>query len=343
MGAFGDMFEGGKQYVSKIADILSRSASSGAEMYGSASKPAPPEVVKGVLGFTPGIGDAISVYDAYDAAKQGNYGEAALNAVGVIPGIPSLGSAVKGAAVLAAPAATIGVLNKIADARGVNISTSRLAEALNNQSGAIKANNSTIKSLPITPDAYSVLSNGSLGHNILYGGDVVGTIVAGKQKHAVGTFLEELESAKTAIADEVRRQSGQRKINAAERARIAQSSMVTNAAMREHAELVNNAHKNTDLRFTPIDNAAFSDKSAVNVYQSPSYGNKPGSSYKVIDVNGEPAYARQSDHWGRFSTKEYDQYGDEVWKYHNWQLPNAEKTGDRYTGYILLRDLMSIK
>ena len=138
MGAFGDMFEGGKRYASKIADVLSKSVSSGAEMYGAASQPAPPEVVKGVLGFTPGVGDAISAYDAYDAAKQGNYGEAALNAIGVLPGIPSLGAAVKGAAVLAAPASTIGVLNKLADMKNVELAGSRIANALPSQSGMIK-------------------------------------------------------------------------------------------------------------------------------------------------------------------------------------------------------------
>lgn len=42
-------------------------------------------------GVLPGIGDAISAYDAYKAFQEGNYGEAGLNALGVLPFIPSLG------------------------------------------------------------------------------------------------------------------------------------------------------------------------------------------------------------------------------------------------------------
>lgn len=80
--------------LSKLASVLVNSAASGAEMYGSASQPAPQEIVNGVLSFTPGLGDAISGYDAYDAAKKGNYGEAAMNAVGLIPGIPSIGTGI---------------------------------------------------------------------------------------------------------------------------------------------------------------------------------------------------------------------------------------------------------
>lgn len=47
------------------------------------------------LGFTPMLGDAISGYDAYRAAQEGNYGEAALNAVGLLPFVPAMGGIVK--------------------------------------------------------------------------------------------------------------------------------------------------------------------------------------------------------------------------------------------------------
>lgn len=48
------------------------------------------EAAKLGLGFTPVVGDIMSGYDAVQAARQGNYGEAALNAVGVLPFVPSL-------------------------------------------------------------------------------------------------------------------------------------------------------------------------------------------------------------------------------------------------------------
>lgn len=43
----------------------------------------------------PGIGDAISVYDTAKSLKEGNYGEAGLNALGILPFIPSLGGITK--------------------------------------------------------------------------------------------------------------------------------------------------------------------------------------------------------------------------------------------------------
>jgi hypothetical protein len=108
MGGFADFFanlDAPKRYASKIANVLSDAVSTGAEMYGSASQPAPPEVVKGALSFAPVAGDAISAYDAYDAAKQGNYGEAALNAAGLLPFVPSLGGVLKKKQTVSIPAA----------------------------------------------------------------------------------------------------------------------------------------------------------------------------------------------------------------------------------------------
>lgn len=93
MGAFDFISDKAK----KLAALLADSASTGATMYSQANAPADPELTKGVLGFLPGVGDAISGYDAYDSARQGNYGEAALNAAGVIPGVPSLAPYLKGA------------------------------------------------------------------------------------------------------------------------------------------------------------------------------------------------------------------------------------------------------
>lgn len=72
-----------KQYV--------RDASPGGLLNPEVAPGVPTEIAKGLLGFTPGIGDAISGYDAVQAARNGNYGEAALNAVGVLPFVPSFG------------------------------------------------------------------------------------------------------------------------------------------------------------------------------------------------------------------------------------------------------------
>lgn len=55
----------------------------------------PQERVKGGASVLPVIGDAISGYDAYQSAKQGDYMGAALNAVGMLPLVPGLAGTIK--------------------------------------------------------------------------------------------------------------------------------------------------------------------------------------------------------------------------------------------------------
>lgn len=55
----------------------------------------PQERVKGGASALPVIGDAISGYDAYQSAKQGDYMGAALNAVGMLPLVPGLAGIMK--------------------------------------------------------------------------------------------------------------------------------------------------------------------------------------------------------------------------------------------------------
>lgn len=45
--------------------------------------------------WIPGPSDVISGYDAWEAFKKGNYGEAALNAVGTLPLVPALGGVIR--------------------------------------------------------------------------------------------------------------------------------------------------------------------------------------------------------------------------------------------------------
>lgn len=55
----------------------------------------PEERLKGGASALPIIGDAISGYDAFQSAKKGNYGEAALNAAGLLPFLPALAGVTK--------------------------------------------------------------------------------------------------------------------------------------------------------------------------------------------------------------------------------------------------------
>lgn len=54
-------------------------------------------VVNTAIGMTPVVGDIQSGVEAIRSAMKGNYGEAALNAAGLLPFVPALGGVVKGA------------------------------------------------------------------------------------------------------------------------------------------------------------------------------------------------------------------------------------------------------
>lgn len=62
-------------------------------------------------------------------------------------------------------------------------------------------------------------------------------------------------------------------------------------------------------------------------------------------VDGEPAYARESNHWGNFTTSDFVN-GEYTSKEHNWEHPDAGQTKYtdkvRYAGYIHLKDLPNI-
>jgi hypothetical protein len=51
--------------------------------------------LKTAAGLVPGFSDVMSVKDAFDSALKGEYGEAILNGIGVLPFIPSLGGILK--------------------------------------------------------------------------------------------------------------------------------------------------------------------------------------------------------------------------------------------------------
>lgn len=114
-----------------------------------------------------------------------------------------------------------------------------------------------------------------------------------------------------------------------------------NTAFNENRDLIEHAHMNANLSFKPMSAEEFAAKATVPIYQSRSYGGKKGSEYRLVMVDGKPAYARESDHWGDFSTSDYVN-GEQVSTEHKWELPGA-KTGwgnkERSAGYVLLEDL----
>lgn len=77
-----DLLTALKQYIND--------ASPGGALNPEISKGMPTDVAKGLLGITPVVGDGISLYDTINSLRDGEYGDAALNGVGLIPFIPGM-------------------------------------------------------------------------------------------------------------------------------------------------------------------------------------------------------------------------------------------------------------
>jgi hypothetical protein len=76
-------------------NIAAQGAKARAFQGGYASPKQASDVAKTALGFTPVIGDLLSGYDAVQAARQGNYGDAMLLGLGLLPLVPSLSAGSK--------------------------------------------------------------------------------------------------------------------------------------------------------------------------------------------------------------------------------------------------------
>jgi len=137
----------------------------------------------------------------------------------------------------------------------------------------------------------------------------------------------------------------------------------TLAPVREAAELyadkVANMHKNSNLEFQAMTVAEYNAAPAVKVYKSPNHNGRQSSEYKVIMVNGRPAYARKSNHWGKFYTNikdpeqaaaqlgisleeatrlaANDPFGRIGTKSHEWRLQGGkEGANNSQAGYVFL-------
>lgn len=126
------------------------------------------------------------------------------------------------------------------------------------------------------------------------------------------------------------------------RTKFAANKAKIELARNDYASLIESAHRIRSLEFKPLSSEAFNARDTLLIHQSPSYGKSAGSSYRLVLVNGEPAYARDSNHWGKFSTNDFVN-GEQVSSDYDWRLDGVGQTkfGDkqRYAGYVLLRDL----
>jgi hypothetical protein len=118
------------------------------------------------------------------------------------------------------------------------------------------------------------------------------------------------------------------------------------SAKKEQSKLIETAHHNKNLNFKALSSEDFNAKDTLSVYQSRSYGGKKGSEYRLIMVEGKPAYAREADHWGSFSTSDFVN-GEQVSEDHDWKLEGTDQTKwgnkERRAGYVFLEDLEKIK
>jgi hypothetical protein len=195
-----------------------------------------------------------------------------------------------------------------------------------------------IKRLPSRNVAdYTVESMGSAGHNVIYRGQVVGVIKQGKAKDAVAALLAE--------QDAIDRERDAKKTKAAEAKPASDAKRrdadMLKAAMAGNKALIANAHKAVKLAFKPLSLADFRAKETLLIHASKGYGRRSGSEYRLVAINGEPAYARESDHWGKFHTSDFVD-GEQVSKDYEWMLSGVTTKygeGIRYAGYILLKDL----
>jgi len=121
----------------------------------------------------------------------------------------------------------------------------------------------------------------------------------------------------------------------------------------KYPELSSNVHKNADLTFQSM---PISDFNGPLIYKSPSYNGRQSSEYRMVLIDGEPAYARKSDHFGKFFTNVLegsdeakllgltnegsDPFGRVGSKAHNWEIVGGNGKGSQ-AGYIKLSDLIN--
>lgn len=137
---------------------------------------------------------------------------------------------------------------------------------------------------------------------------------------------------------------------------------------KDNKEEIDNFHKNKNLSFKPMSIDYFKGNGKP-IYKSPNYNGRQSSEYKIIMVDGRPAYARKSNHWGEFGVnikagteaarqyaesigepRNYFDFGNEGYDYafladpfgriaenmHNWTLEGKEEKNTSQAGFIFL-------
>ena len=133
-------------------------------------------------------------------------------------------------------------------------------------------------------------------------------------------------------------------------------------AHQQYQDLIENAHKNQNLTFQNMNVNDFNESPSIFIHKSPNFNRKQSSEYKLMMVNGEPVYARKSNHWGDFHTNvtdpkeaaemlgiseanaeemaRNDPYGRITQKHHYWSLNGGNHSSKAsQAGYVPLSEL----
>jgi len=212
-----------------------------------------------------------------------------------------------------------------------------------------------IKNLPSeNPDDYTVekvdLEKGGHYWEIYFKGKLVG--------YASSSYKRSM-AAKSFIDDWNRRAQAkdQEKKN---RILIKEKKIKLEKDYKENKNVIDNAHKNSELEFIamPIDlfnKADVINGDAILIHKSPVYNNRQSSEYKLMFIDDELVYARKSNHWGSFYTnikvgdKEAeddaipDHLGRVGYKQHYWNLNGGDNNKKiSQAGYIPVKNLRKL-
>ena len=105
----------------------------------------------------------------------------------------------------------------------------------------------------------------------------------------------------------------------------------------KNSGLVKSIHRLETIEFSRLALEDFVEK-GILVHKSPkSRRGFKGSEYRLLEVHGRVAFARESNHWGRFSSSSPISSGA-----HNWVLEGV-KTGHgdnaRFAGFVFIDEI----
>lgn len=121
----------------------------------------------------------------------------------------------------------------------------------------------------------------------------------------------------------------------------------------QYADEIAGIHKSPDLNFTGIPISDFNASPSMLLHKSPNFNGRQSSEYRLMLVGDDPAYARKSNHWGKFTTnikegspdaaglgETDDPFGRVGYKHHKWGLLGGNDDAmSSQAGYLLLKDL----